>query len=970
MINQNLSQYSNRETTISRQTRFAFLTAVVFSLASFVNFILSLQISLTTGALVSFIDTAAVLVFFSMTVYTAVLVRKGEKDRGIWQLIFTLIVVLGVRNFVNEGLSYVFAILVAVLIPFIALLTLKPKSFNRALAISISAASVYLVFDILIARIFPGMRQSGPIVEPMARMIGIAAIILAVVYMYALLRQSRFLLLSSKLTLGMTLVVLTPLVLLGIASTISLSLSLEPRDQQVMISRSAYLAENINAFLRDTNSAMLVESQSSSIRDYLEAQQGSIVEALLRDTAVETLLSYKRKDILYIESYGILNLDGRNILDTDEKMVGQNESGADYFSGPLQTGTAYISDVQIETGTGQRFLVFSAPITAQTGEYIGVLRARYKAEILTEFFDRYTTLTVDETDEKNFAALLHDVPVEKTAEEDPDHIYLILANTDNPDWNYKVANHITASVGTPLQMNRLLPAGSTAQLSLDLFGLEESLANREETPVFEAQSFPREEELLSASDLIATAPLQEKPDWVVLTSQDLISINKPLRQQRETLTLITVMIAIGAAILAYFVSRYLLAPILSLTEISEKVAQGDFTTRAVIDSEDEIGTLGLAFNTMTEELDSLVSTLEERVESRTSDLERRTQQLQAAVEVGKVAVSLRDLDNLLTQATELISLRFGYYHVGIFLLDERNEYAVLRAANSEGGKRMLEREHKLKVGQVGIVGYVTQTGQARIALDVGQDAVYFDNPDLPHTRSEMALALIAGGRILGALDIQSTQGKAFSEADIVTLQVLAEQIAISIENARLFEENQNALQALRRSYGAQSYIGWKELMFTREHYGYEGKRDGEILPILEPTDAKTMQALQQKSVVLDDTKSTANIPIMVRGNPIGMLRLAKPETAHSWTETELELARTLSNELSGALDSARLFDETRKQAEQEYVVGEITNKMRESMNVESIVKMTAEEIYKLLDLEQIAIHFTPENGENGSEAES
>ena len=970
MINQNLSPNSNRETTISRQTRYAFLTAVVFSLASFVNFILSLRISLTTRTWVSYIDTVAVFVFFAMTIYTAVLVRKGEKDRGIWQLIFTLIIVLGVRNFVNEGLSYVFAILVTVLIPFIALLTLKPKSFNRALAISISSASVYLIFDIIITRVFPGVRQSGPIVEPMARMIGIAAIILTIVYMYVLFRQSRYLLMSSKLTLGMTLVVLVPLVLLGVASTISLNLSLEPRDKQVMISRSAYLAENINAFLEDTNSSIRVESQAASIRDYLEAQQGSIVEALLRDTAVETLLSYKRKDILYIESYGILNLDGKNILDTDEQMVGQNESDAAYFSVPLETGTAYISDVQIKSGTDERFLVFSAPITSQDGKYIGVLRARYKAEVLNVFFDRYTMLTVDAAGEQNFAALLHDVPVEKTAEEDPEHIYLILANTDNPEWNYKVANHVTASAGTPLQINRLLPAGSTAQLSLNLFNLEESLNNRQDTPVFEAQAFPRDETLQSASDLIAAAPLQEKPDWVVVTSQDLISVNRPLQQQRETTTLITVMIAIGAAMLAYIASRYLIAPILKLTDISVKVAQGDFSSRAVIDTEDEIGTLGQAFNTMTEELDSLVSTLEERVESRTSDLERRTQQLQAAVEVGKVAVSLRDLDNLLSQATELISLRFGYYHVGIFLLDERSEYAVLRAANSEGGRRMLEREHKLKVGQVGIVGYVTQTGQARIALDVGQDAVYFDNPDLPHTRSEMALALIAGGRILGALDIQSTQGQAFSDADIVTLQVLAEQIAISIENARLFEENQNALQALRRAYGEQSYIGWKELMYTRKHYGYEGKRDGDILPILEPTDAKTMQAFQQKSIVLDDTKSTANIPIMVRGNPIGMLRLAKPETAHSWTETELELARTLSNELSGALDSARLFDETRKQAEQEYVVGEITNKMRESMNVESIVKMAAEEIYKLLDLEQIAIHFTPENSENGNENEA
>ena len=962
MINQNQSPTTPQETTISRQTRNAFVTAIVFTFAALINFVASLRVSLETGAIVSYIDTLSVFLFFIFSIYAAALIRKGEKDRAIWQLVFMLIVVVSVRNFVNDGMAYVFAVLVAVLIPFVALLALKPESFNKALAVGLAAASSFLIFDILINRFVPSFRQGGESIALMSRMVTVIAILLAISYFYMLARQSRYLLLSSKLTLGMTMIVLVPLIVLGIATTASLTRSLIPRQQQVMTSRTAYLAANVDVFLDEAKRTVVGEAGSEPLQRYIHSDgEGVIVRSIRAAETRETLLSYRRKDILNIESYAILDENGNNVLDTNEENIGLSEGDKEYFVEPMRTGQAYISNIQRNAQrTGYNFVV-SAPIISEYGTHIGVLRAIYKIDVLQQFYTQYTNLTVDELDADLFAALLFEIPANQLDETDPEKVYLILANTSDPALNFKVANRLTTNVITPLQTGGLLPPGSTAQLSLNLPGIEQGLIQRETNPVFEGQAYPRENQESSIQDMILAQTLSQKEDWVVITSQNVASVNKPVQEQRETITFITVFIAAAAAILAYFSSRMLLTPILNLTELSEKVSKGDFSSRAVIDTEDEVGVLGQTFNTMLGQLDSLVTTLEDRVELRTKDLERRAQQLQAAVEVGKVAASLRNLDNLLTQATELISLRFGFYHTGIFLLDEKNEYAVLRAANSEGGKRMLKRNHKLKVGQVGIVGYVTETGQARIALDVGQDAVYFDNPDLPETRSEMALALIAGGKILGALDIQSTQGEAFSEADITTLQVLADQIAISIENARLFEENRSSLQALRRAYGEQSYIGWKELMRTRKHYGYQGRRDGSVVPITDPATAESLQEIVSKNILLDDTHSTANIPIMVRGNPIGMLRLSKPETAHSWTENELELARILSTELSGALDSARLFDETRKQAEQEYVVGEITDKMRESMNVESIIKRATEEIYSLLDLEHIAIHFTPKD---------
>ena len=205
----------------------------------------------------------------------------------------------------------------------------------------------------------------------------------------------------------------------------------------------------------------------------------------------------------------------------------------------------------------------------------------------------------------------------------------------------------------------------------------------------------------------------------------------------------------------------------------------------------------------------------QELETIYAQTERRARYLELTAELAQVTSSLLDQQELLESAVELISQGLGLYHAGIFLLDDAGEWAVLVAASSEDGKQMLERGHKLQVGQQGIVGWVTSSGEARIALDVGEDAMYFDNPDMPETRSEVALPLKAGGRVLGALDVQSKREAAFTDEDAAVLQTLADQVAIAIQNSRLFEETQEALenvQALQRYYVSQE---WERLSQQR-----------------------------------------------------------------------------------------------------------------------------------------------------------
>jgi GAF domain-containing protein len=336
--------------------------------------------------------------------------------------------------------------------------------------------------------------------------------------------------------------------------------------------------------------------------------------------------------------------------------------------------------------------------------------------------------------------------------------------------------------------------------------------------------------------------------------------------------------------------------------------------------------------------------LERRVNERTREIERRSDLLKAVAEVGKGITSYRNLSELLQQTTYLIHDNFGYYHAGIFLLDDRKEYAILAAANSEGGQRMLEKNHQLKIGETGIVGYVTEYLKARIALDVGEDAVYFNNPDLPETRSEMALPLAVGGQILGALDVQSTEAQAFTEEDIAILQILAEQLAVAIQNANLFNETEKALEASKLVYGEISRDAWKKILRNQPRTSFLATLPATVQIYSETLDANIAKAVETGDIIIGNDNLTISVPIKVRGLIIGAIRLKKNEISEAWTQEETNLAITLSEQLSGALESARLYRESQQRAARETLVSDISARISAFSNVETILRETVQEL--------------------------
>ena len=340
--------------------------------------------------------------------------------------------------------------------------------------------------------------------------------------------------------------------------------------------------------------------------------------------------------------------------------------------------------------------------------------------------------------------------------------------------------------------------------------------------------------------------------------------------------------------------------------------------------------------------------LELRVQERTAALEKRAAQLQAVTSVARTIVAIKDLDSLLPEITKLVSEQFGFYHTGIFLVDEANEYAVLQAANSAGGRQMLDRQHRLRLDSNSIVGYATSRGEPRIALDVGADAVYFNNPDLPNTRSEMALPLRAGSQTIGALDVQSTETNAFSQEDISVLVTLADQVVIAIENARLFGESRSALSESQNTIEKYVKQAWGSFSKQMIHTGFVF--DGtQVVPLEKGARRNQIKAAMETGrLSLEKASSTIAIPLRLRGQTIGVLDVRSKSGQREWTRDEISMLQAAAERAALALENVRLVDSAQRRAARERTIGEIAARIGTASNVDSIIQTAVEELGRKL----------------------
>ncbi len=369
------------------------------------------------------------------------------------------------------------------------------------------------------------------------------------------------------------------------------------------------------------------------------------------------------------------------------------------------------------------------------------------------------------------------------------------------------------------------------------------------------------------------------------------------------------------------------------------------------------------------ELEDLTTNLEQRVNDRTAELETankhtssRAAQLQAITELSEAIAQLQDLGELFNSAVNLISARFGFYHVGIFLIDNDRDNAIMQASNSEGGQKMLARGHRLKLG-TGVVGFAAQTGQARIALDVGADAVFFNNPDLPTTRSEVALPLKSRGETFGVLDVQSTEAGAFSNEDLQVLSALANQVAIAFENTRLLNQTRAALKQVQEVYDEFTRAEWSRTAAKAEQTGFRYQA-GRIEMIEKSLNsAEVVSAVETGAVVTNQTigskakRPTVAVPVKLRGEVIGILQIESNDSTRAWQTDEISLMEAVAERAAFAMENARLFQDARKRASKERLISEATTKISGALSIENILQTTAQELERILGGAEVLIQF-------------
>jgi len=368
------------------------------------------------------------------------------------------------------------------------------------------------------------------------------------------------------------------------------------------------------------------------------------------------------------------------------------------------------------------------------------------------------------------------------------------------------------------------------------------------------------------------------------------------------------------------------------------------------------------------ELTQLQASLEEQVNQRTNELElanrfnlRRARQFEAISQVNRAITSIQDLDTLLPRITQVISEQFNIYHTGIFLLDKNREFAVLRASNSAGGKKMLDRGHKLQVSQTGIVGFVTATGQPRIALDVGSDAVYFDNPDLPKTHSEIALPLRYEGRVIGALDVQSTESNAFNQDDMEILITLADQVSAAINTTLAIENAKKALAESQSSFSKAIQASWKIMRPVSTGLGFELK-NSVLIPLEQRLEGAHIHEAIAKGVPIlsesENVSSSLAIPIRLRGQIVGIMNL-RAGNQRKLTDDDADIAKAVTERLSLAIETATLLQSTQHRADIERLTTEISAKISSSTRFDSILQTAAEELSKALGGSDVLVQIEP-----------
>ena len=341
------------------------------------------------------------------------------------------------------------------------------------------------------------------------------------------------------------------------------------------------------------------------------------------------------------------------------------------------------------------------------------------------------------------------------------------------------------------------------------------------------------------------------------------------------------------------------------------------------------------------------SQLEEKVRERTDELEARAMQLRSSASISKTIAEMHNISELMETTTKLTSDQFGYYHVGLFLLDERRKTAFLQAASSTIGKQLVGLSFRIEPGRLNLISQVVENNRSYITSDI-EDVNFVRDKNFPLTRSRMMLPLTVRNNVIGILDMHSDQPQSFSTQDAEVLQTLADLVAISIDNVRLINETKILIHQIESNTSAQTHETWTK--FTSRHKPAYQYTPAGVRPLFTNNKQDNLDGL--------------HVPLILHGQNIGNIILKRKGVNTTWSERERILVEKVAYQVALALENSRLVDETQKNALRDQVVANISARVRETLDVESVLRTATSELRRVFDLKEAEISIGAPKGES------